>query len=158
MLEAVDDMQLFTGQRGSLGFQVLACQVALLQEDLFLPSSQMKVSYEETLNVAIINSSLTDGKVRKQIADMKKKRASYSVDQGAPKEWAQDFCEEKVGWIITPMRAHLLSLFSFHGAIQVLTGRDPLARTPKGIVIDVDSLTPVQVKYAPENGWDYATL
>lgn len=46
------------------------------------------------------------------------------------------------------MRAHLLSLFSFHEAIQVLT-RAPLARAPKGIVIDVDSLTPVQVKDAP---------
>lgn len=116
------------------------------------------ISYEEALNVSVIDSTLTDENVRKQIADMKKKRAWYSVNQGAPEEWAQDFCEGKVGWIITPMRAHLLSLFSFHEAIQVLTGREPLARAPKGIVIDVDSLTPVQVKDAPENGWDYATL
>ena len=116
------------------------------------------IPYEEALNVSIVGSKLTDPKLRQQIADIKKKRAWYSVEKGAPEDWAQDFCDGKVGWIITPMRAHLLSLFSFHEAIQVLTGREPLARAPKGIVIDVDSLTPVQVKDAPENGWDYATL
>ncbi|MFE5131484.1 HesA/MoeB/ThiF family protein, partial [Bacillus mobilis] len=116
------------------------------------------IPYEEALNVSIVGSKLTDPKLRQQIADVKKKRAWYSVEKGAPEDWAQDFCDGKVGWIITPMRAHLLSLFSFHEAIQVLTGREPLARAPKGIVIDVDSLTPVQVKDAPENGWDYGTL
>ncbi|MFT4142007.1 MAG: ThiF family adenylyltransferase [Bacillus sp. (in: firmicutes)] len=116
------------------------------------------IPYEEALNVSAVGSKLTDSKLRQQIADIKKKRAWYSVNKGAPEEWAKDFCEGKVGWIITPMRAHLLSLFSFHEAIQVLTGREPLARAPKGIVIDADSLTPVQIKDAPENGWDYATL
>lgn len=56
------------------------------------------------------------------------------------------------------MRAHLLSLFSFHETIPVLTGRELLVRAPKGIIMDVDSLTPAQIKNAPGNGWDYATL
>jgi hypothetical protein len=51
-----------------------------------------------------------------------------------------------------------LSLFSFHEAIQVLTGREPLARAPKGIVMDLDSHIPVQVKEVPKGGWDYKTL
>lgn len=116
------------------------------------------IAYEEALNVSIVGQKLTDPELRQQVADIKKGRAWHSVEKGAPKEWAQDFCDGKAGWIITPMRAHLLSLFSFHEAIQILTGREPLARAPKGIVIDVDSPTPVQVKEAPEGGWDYTTL
>lgn len=116
------------------------------------------IAYEESLNVSIVGQKLTDPDLRQQVADIKKGRAWYSVERGAPKEWAQDFCDGKVGWIITPMRAHLLSLFSFNEAIQVLSGREPLARAPKGILIDVDSPTPIQVKEAPEGGWDYKTL
>jgi len=116
------------------------------------------IPYEEALNVSIVGGKLTNHELRQQIADIKKSRAWYSVEKGAPKEWAQDFCDGKAGWIITPMRAHLLSLFSFHEAIQVLTGREPLARAPKGIVIDVNSQNPVQVKNAPKDGWDYTTL
>lgn len=116
------------------------------------------IAYEEALNVSIVGQKLTDPDLRQQVADIKKGRAWYSVERGAPKEWAQDFCDGKVGWIITPMRAHLLSLFSFNEAIQVLTGREPLARAPKGILIDIDSPTPIQVKEAPEGGWDYKTL
>lgn len=116
------------------------------------------IPYEEAMNVSIVGQKLTDPELRQQVADLKKGRAWYSVEKGAPKKWAQDFCEGKAGWIITPMRAHLLSLFSFHEAIQVLTGREPLARAPKGIVIDVDCATPIQVKEAPEGGWDYKTL
>nr|WP_295970136.1 ThiF family adenylyltransferase [uncultured Bacillus sp.] len=116
------------------------------------------IPYEEALNISITGEKMVDPELRQQVADIKKGRAWYSVQKGAPKEWAQDFCDGKAGWIITPMRAHLLSLFSFHEAVQVLTGREPLARAPKGILIDVDSTAPVQVKDAPESGWDYTTL
>lgn len=116
------------------------------------------IPYEEALNISSVGCKLTNQELRQQIADIKKSRAWYSVEKGAPKEWAQDFCDGKAGWIITPMRAHLLSLFSFHEAIQVLTGREPLARAPKGIVMDLDSHIPVQVKEAPKGGWDYKTL
>jgi molybdopterin/thiamine biosynthesis adenylyltransferase len=116
------------------------------------------IPYEEAMNVSAVGQKLTDPALRQQVADIKKGRAWYSVEKGAPKEWAQDFCDGKVGWIITPMRAHLLSLFSFNEAVQVLTGREPLARAPKGILVDCDSTTPVQVQEAPEGGWDYKTL
>lgn len=116
------------------------------------------VPYEEVLNVCKVGQKLTDPEMREQVAEIKKGRAWYSVEKGAPKEWAEDFCAGKVGWIITPMRAHLLSLFSFNEAVQILTGREPLARAPKGILIDVDSQTPVRVETAPEGGWDYTTL
>lgn len=117
-----------------------------------------EVPYEEVLNVCKVGQKLTDPEMREQVAEIKKGRAWYSVEKGAPKEWAEDFCAGKVGWIITPMRAHLLSLFSFNEAVQILTGREPLARAPKGILIDVDSPTPVKVETAPEGGWDYTTL
>ncbi|QDX95402.1 molybdopterin biosynthesis protein MoeB [Brevibacillus laterosporus] len=116
------------------------------------------IPYEEALNIPGMGQKLTDQNLRQQVADIKKGRAWHSVEQGAPKEWAEAFCEGKAGWIITPMRAHLLSLFSFNEAVQILTGREPLARAPKGILINTDCLTPVQIKEAPIGGWDYTTL
>ena len=45
--------------------------------------------------MSVVGSRLTDSKLRQQITDIKKKRAWYSVDKGAPEEWAKDFCEGK---------------------------------------------------------------
>lgn len=116
------------------------------------------VPYEEALHLPGIGAKLTDPQLRQRIADVKKARAWYSVSRGAPAGWAKDYCEGKVGWIITPVRAHLLALFSFHEAVQILVGREPLARAPKGIVIDLDSDTPVRVVNPPGGRWDPATL
>jgi len=117
------------------------------------------VPYETALNLPGMGKKLTDLELRRQIADIKKKRAWHSVTLGAPASWANDYCEGKDGWIITPVRAHLLALFSFHEAVQILTGRQPLARAPKGLVLDLDNLLhPIEVKEPPEGGWDYATL
>ncbi|WP_017718275.1 HesA/MoeB/ThiF family protein [Kamptonema formosum] len=116
------------------------------------------IAYEVALNLPGVGEKLTNLELRQRIADIKKARAWHSVTQGAPREWAQDFCEGKAGWIITPVRAHLLALFSFHEAVQILTGREPLARAPKGILIDLSTETPVRVAPAPPGGWDYATL
>lgn len=116
------------------------------------------IPYEEALNLPGLGQKLTDPELREKIAEVKKARAWHSVKLGAPEQWAQDFCEGKAGWIITPVRAHLLSLFSFHEAVQILTGREPLARAPKGILIDLDQDTPVRVSPPPEGGWDYSTL
>lgn len=121
----------------------------------FLPTG---VPYETALNLPGMGKKLTDMELRQQIADIKKKRAWHSVELGAPAQWAQDYCDGKNGWIITPVRAHLLSLFSFHEAVQVLTGREPLARAPKGILIDLSSNPPITVSEPPAGGWDYATL
>lgn len=116
------------------------------------------IPYETALNLPGIGEKLTNDELRQRIADVKKARAWHSVGLGAPAQWAQDYCNGKTGWIITPVRAHLLSLFSFHEAVQILTGREPLARAPKGILINLDSDTPVKVAQAPAGGWDYATL
>ena len=116
------------------------------------------IPYEKALNLPGLGEKLTDLELRQRIADVKKARAWYSVTLGAPAQWAQDYCDGKRGWIITPVRAHLLSLFSFHEVVQILTGREPLARAPKGILIDLDSSTPVRVTLPPEGGWDYSTL
>lgn len=121
----------------------------------FFPSG---VPYEIALNLPGMGKKLTDMELRQQIADIKKKRAWHSVKLGAPAQWAQDYCDGKDGWIITPVRAHLLSLFSFNEAVQILTGREPLARAPKGIVIDLSLSQPVTVSEPPEGGWDYSTL
>lgn len=117
------------------------------------------VPYEVALNLPGMGKKLTDMELRQQIADIKKKRAWYSVKRGAPASWASDYCEGKAGWIITPVRAHLLALFSFHEAVQILTGREPLARAPRGILIDIDDFQcPVRVTEPPEGKWDYSTL
>lgn len=116
------------------------------------------IPYEEALNLPGMGRKLTDVELREEIAEVKKARAWYSVKLGAPEEWARDFCEGNAGWIITPVRAHLLSLFSFHEAVQILTGREPLARAPKGILIDLDQDIPVKVSPPPMGGWDYSTL
>ena len=116
------------------------------------------IPYEEALNLPGMGKKLTDLELREEIAEVKKARAWYSVKLGAPEAWARDFCEGRAGWIITPVRAHLLSLFSFHEAVQILTGREPLARAPKGILIDLDLTTPVRVSPPPIGGWDYSTL
>ncbi|MCL4456319.1 MAG: ThiF family adenylyltransferase [Nitrospirae bacterium] len=117
------------------------------------------VPYEAALNLPCMGKKLTAMELRQQIADIKKKRAWYSVKMGAPASWAGNYCEGKDGWIITPVRAHLLALFSFHEAVQILTGREPLAPAPKGILIDLDNLQyPIRVVEPPEGGWDYTTL
>lgn len=122
----------------------------------FFPDS---IPYETALNLPGLGQKLTDPELRQQIADVKKRRALHSVKLGAPAEWAREYCEGKTGWIITPVRAHLIALFSFHEAVQILTGRQPLARAPRGIFIDLDNLAqPVRVCDPPEGGWDYATL
>ncbi|HET7831364.1 MAG TPA: ThiF family adenylyltransferase [Gallionella sp.] len=116
------------------------------------------IPYEQALNLPGMGEKLTDTELRQRIADVKKARAWHSVSLGAPSQWAQDYCDGKTGWIITPVRAHLLSLFSFHEVVQILTGREPLARAPKGILIDLNTSVPVRVASPPEGGWDYATL
>lgn len=117
------------------------------------------IPYETALNLPGMGKRLTDAELRQQIADVKKKRAWYSVEKGAPAWWAQNYCDGKDGWIITPVRAHLLALFSFHEAVQILTGREPLARAPKGVLIDMnDMMNPVRVAEPPQGGWDYSTL
>ncbi|WJQ82852.1 HesA/MoeB/ThiF family protein [Brevibacillus brevis] len=116
------------------------------------------ISYETALNIPGAGEKLTNEALRQEIADIKKARAWHSVKEGAPKEWAEDFCEGKAGWIITPVRAHLISLFSFHEAVQILTGREPLARAPKGVLINLDTETPVKVTTPPDGTWNYATL
>lgn len=116
------------------------------------------IPYETALNLPGLGEKLTNAELRQRIADVKKARAWHSVGLGAPAEWAQNYCDGKTGWIITPVRAHLLSLFSFHEAVQILTGREPLARAPKGILLNLDCDTPVRVASPPEGGWDYATL
>ncbi|HJV47518.1 MAG TPA: ThiF family adenylyltransferase [Bacillota bacterium] len=121
----------------------------------FLPNG---AHYEDILNLPHKGLKLTDETMRNQIADIKKERAWHSVQQGAPREWAEDFCEGKAGWIITPVRAMLLATFSFHEAVQILTGRSPMAQAPRAILINLDSEQPVQVKTAPEGGWNYAHL
>ncbi|TCP63733.1 HesA/MoeB/ThiF family protein [Baia soyae] len=116
------------------------------------------VHYEDILNLPGKGIKLTDESVRQQIADIKKERARYSVEQGAPKEWAEQFCEGKAGWIITPVRAMLLATFSFHEAVQIITKRTPSALAPKALLINLDAEQPVQIKTAPDGGWNYAHL
>ncbi|SDZ01507.1 ThiF family adenylyltransferase [Thermoactinomyces sp. DSM 45892] len=116
------------------------------------------VHYEDILNLPGKGIKLTDESVRRQIADIKKERARYSVEQGAPKEWADQFCEGKAGWIITPVRAMLLATFSFHEAVQIITKRPPSAPAPKALLINLDTEQPVQIKTAPDGGWNYAHL
>lgn len=116
------------------------------------------IHYEDILNLPGKGVKLTNEAMRQQIADIKKERARYSVKQGAPQEWADQFCEGKAGWIITPVRAMLLATFSFHEAVQILTGRNPIAPAPKALLINLDSEQPIQVKTAPDDGWNYAHL
>lgn len=117
------------------------------------------ISYEVALGLPSVGKKLSDKELCRQIADIKKKRALYSVKLGAPISWANNYCEGKDGWIITPVRAHLISLFSFHEAVQILTGREPLARAPKGILINLDNLQyPVRIEEPPDNRWDYTML
>lgn len=115
-------------------------------------------AYETVLNLPGLGEKLADSHLRQRIADVKQARARYSVTRGAPAAWADAYCSGQAEWIITPVRAHLLALFSVHEAFAVLTGREPLARAPKGILIDLDSATPIRVAAAPDGGWDYATL
>jgi len=121
----------------------------------FLPRG---TTYEQALNIPCNSEPLDDPKVRKRITDIKKKRAWYSVTLGAPSTWAEAYCSGNASWIITPVRAHLLSIFSFHEAVQIITGRQPLAAAPKGIIIDLSQEQPVTIVTPPSGGWDYATL
>lgn len=122
----------------------------------FFPDS---IDYETALSIPTAGKRMTDPLVNDFIQNIKKQRAQHSVQHGAPQSWADDFCQGRAGWIITPIRATLLASFSCHEAVQILIGQEPLARAPKGIVIDLNHLTqPVCVK-TPETGyWQAAEL
>ncbi|MFA6036877.1 MAG: ThiF family adenylyltransferase [Legionellales bacterium] len=114
----------------------------------FLPGG---IDYETLLGLPSQGKPLTD-EIKKSIREVKNKRAQYSVQLGAPQSWADDYCEGKAGWIITPIRAALLATFSVHEAIQILVGLSPLAAAPKALLIDLDNLeSPVRVA-SPEHG------
>jgi len=116
----------------------------------FLPQS---ISYEDALNIQVQGKPISDPAVTEFIHNIKKKRAIYSATRGAPTSWANDFCNGKAGWIITPIRAALIASFSCHEAIQLLIGDKPLAIAPKAIMIDLDNTThPVSV-IDPEKGY-----
>ena len=111
------------------------------------------ISYEDALNIPTKGKLMSDPEIANLVYDIKKKRAQYSVSKGAPQQWADDFCDGKAGWIITPIRASLLASYSCHEAIQILIGQKPLATAPKGIYIDMDNLTnPVEV-IDPKSGY-----
>jgi len=155
VLEAVDDMPsrvIIHRTARELGIPSVGMSGSPPNRGFVSSFSPGGIPYEVALNLPCI-------KLRRQIADIKKRRAWHSVKMGAPASWAGNYCEGKEGWLITPVRAHLLALFSFHEAVQILTGRKPLASAPKAILIDLDNLqNPINVADPPEGGWDYATL
>jgi molybdopterin/thiamine biosynthesis adenylyltransferase len=114
----------------------------------FLPGG---IDYETLLDLPSKGQILTP-EIKQAIRAVKNKRAQYSVQLGAPQAWADDYCNGKASWIITPIRASLLATFSVHEAIQILVGLSPLAAAPKAILIDLDHLeSPVRVAN-PEHG------
>jgi len=118
----------------------------------FLPDG---IAYEDALNIQTKGKKISDPAVTAFIQDIKKKRALYSVTRGAPQEWADNFCNGKAGWIITPVRATLIAALCFHEATQILIGKNPLAIAPKGIIIDLDNLTqPVTVESPQKGYWE----
>jgi molybdopterin-synthase adenylyltransferase len=118
----------------------------------FLPDG---IAYEDALNIGTQDKSISDPEVTEFVQNIKKKRAQYSVSRGAPQSWANDFCNGKAGWIITPIRATLIAAFSCHEAIQILIGQKPLAPAPKGVLIDMDNLTnPVSVINPKKGHWE----
>ncbi|QIV94618.1 HesA/MoeB/ThiF family protein [Allofrancisella frigidaquae] len=156
VLEALDDMpSRIVVHRAAKKFEVPSISMSGSPPhrgfvSSFLPNG---ISYEDALNIPTKGKSMSDPEVANFVCDIKKKRAQYSVTQGAPQQWADDFCSGKAGWIITPIRASLIASFSCHEAIQILIGQKPLAAAPKGIYIDMDNLTnPVQV-INPEYGF-----
>ena len=113
------------------------------------------ISYEDALNLKTQGKSIAEPEVTQFVHEIKKKRAQFSVTKGAPQAWADDFCNGKAGWIITPIRATLIAAFSCHEAIQILIGQQPLAAAPKGIYIDMDNLTnPVTVITPASGHWE----
>ncbi|WP_186647764.1 HesA/MoeB/ThiF family protein [Fluviispira vulneris] len=118
----------------------------------FIPDG---IDYETALNIPTHGKKISDPSVHEFVQNLKKQRAQYSVEKGAPKEWADDFCAGKVGWIITPIRASLLASFSCHEVIQLIIGKKPLALAPKGILIDLDNLLyPVSVQTPSQGYWE----
>lgn len=115
----------------------------------FLPTG---IEYEEALNLPskgqILNSS-----TEKLLQEVKYKRAQYSVSQGAPKEWADDYCQGKASWLITPIRASLLATFSVHAAIEVLTGNSLFAEAPESLLIDLNHEQPIRLAKPGSGFW-----
>lgn len=116
------------------------------------------VPYEAALNLPGLDRELTDPALRREIAEIKKRRAWHAVERGAPAWWAEAYAAGREGWIITPVRAVLIATFAFHEAVQILTGRRPLAVAPRALLIDLDADPPVRVADPPPGGWDPGTL
>lgn len=161
VLEAVDDMPsrvIIHRTARELGIPSVAMSGSPPNRGFvssFLPGG---VPYEVALNLPGMGERLTNQELRRQIAEVKHKRARYSVTMGAPADWAEDYVAGRTGWLITPVRAVMLATFSFHEAVQILTGRQPIAAAPKGLLIDLDGPQPIRVADPPAGGWDYATL
>lgn len=161
VLEAVDDMPtrvIIHRTARELGIPSVGMSGSPPHRGFVSTFFQDGVPYEVALNLPGMGQRLTDPELRGRIAAIKVKRAWYSVERGAPEWWARAYEAGRTGWIITPVGAVLLATFSFHEAVQVLTGRQPLAPAPRSILIDLDANPPVRVAEPPPGGWDYAAL
>ncbi len=161
VLEALDDMPsriIVHRAARELGVPSVAMSGSPPHRGFVASFTKDSPSYEEFLNLPTIGLSMTDSNIISMVQDIKKERARYSVKMGAPESWAQDFCDSKVGWIITPIRASLLSSFSCHEVIQILLNKPSLATAPKAIIINLDDLSsPVKI-VNPEDGKLYAGM
>jgi molybdopterin/thiamine biosynthesis adenylyltransferase len=156
VLEALDDMPsriIVHRAAKELGITCVTMSGSPPHRGFISTFSPNGISYEKALNIDTHGKKISDPAVTQYVQNLKKQRAQYSVKKGAPKEWADSFCSGNSGWIITPIRATLISSFSVHEVIQILIGKEPLALAPKGIFIDLDNLTKPVTVQTPEKGF-----
>jgi len=118
------------------------------------------VDYETLLNLPTknLNLDIPSDELDKLHHELRKNRAQYAMNHGADKEWAKMYLNGKrQTWSITPERAYITSTVCAHEAVNIILGRNLMARAPKALIMDLNSIPNIVVVKNPPKGqyWDY---
>ena len=118
------------------------------------------IDYETLLNLPTKNLDLdmSSEELDKLHHKLRKNRAKYAMNHGANKEWAKMYLKGKRHtWSITPERAYITSTVCAHEAVNIILKRKLMAKAPKALIMDLNSIPNIAVVKNPPKGqyWDY---
>lgn len=124
------------------------------------------VNYEELFGIEKVmkmKDEQLDESAKEVFKSIKMERVSGAVEKGASEYWAEHYRKGKAGWAVTTERTYIAGMLQVHECVKVLLGKEPLARAPKAIIIDLsDPPDIIRVgdprkgeKWALNGHWDY---
>lgn len=115
--------------------------------------------YELVLQHPSHNKKLTP-EIKQQINEIKKQRASNSVEFGALDDWAQSFVTGNAPWAVVSPVANTVGILASFEAFKIIVNRDTLQPVfaPNLIKIDFTKTEMVKVETSADGSWNNAYL